>query len=501
MREERKVSWTMRMRTPRIRGVDAWNLVRGMALGLACALLATGCATAVAYRAPVAGPQTTCVTPAPERDLVVGVALSGGGSRAALFGASGLEALAQLRGPDGASVLDQVSYLSSVSGGSLSASYYALNKPPKETPILGPDGALTDDYQTFFAGFKDKVSQDFESALLWRQIGSFRFILNPALAAQSLTELFTERLLGPATFGDLGAREARGDSPRLIVNTTLYNNGRRLVLTTLPPETFHYDFFGELRQSLAKRGKPAEFPPLLVRRWESLIPMTPLDLKVDQCAVRIAAAATGSASFPPLVGPLTVRVGEEEQYWHIGDGGLYENSGTESLLIAVLKQLQAKKSRRALIIAFDSSYPFSVGYRKLSMRSEPWTLFSYDVSRIPSIMEERATAYMALFYRSMQIEGVFPDTQTARVIILRHTDAQWKDDLSDLPEVCRQESPPLDSPTAVVERIAEIPTRFKLASECDRQLLITAAAKVVAQNKQEIEDFLAGRPTQEGTTR
>ena len=501
MREDRKLSWTMRMRTLKIRGVETRNLVSGMALWLACVLLATGCASAVAYRAPMAGPQTTCVTPAPERDLVVGVALSGGGSRAALFGAAGLEALARLRAPDGASVLDQVSYLSSVSGGSLSASYYALNKPPRETPILGPDGALTDSYQTFFAEFKEKVSQDFESALIWRQIESFRFILNPALAAQSLTELFTERLLGPATFGDLGAREARGDSPRLIVNTTLYNNGRRLALTTLPPETFHYDFFQELRQSLAKRGKPAEFPPLLVRRWESLIPMTPLDLKVDQCAVRIAAAATGSASFPPLVGPLTVRVGEEEQYWHIGDGGLYENSGTESLLLVVLKQLQAKKSRRALIIAFESSYPFSVGYRKLSMRAEPWTLFSYDVSRIPSIMEERATAYMSLFYRSMQIEGVFPDNQTVRVIILRHTDAQWKDDLSDLPEVCRQESPPLDSPTAVVERIAEIPTRFKLASECDRQLLIRAAAKVVAQNKQEIEDFLAGRQTQEGTTR
>jgi len=30
---------------------------------------------------------------------------------------------------------------------------------------------------------------------------------------------------------------------------------------------------------------------------------------------------------------------------------------------------------------------------------------------------------------------------------------------------------------------------------------MTSAAKVVAQNKQEIEDFLAGRPTQEGTTR
>jgi len=501
MREEHKVSWTMRLRSRRIHGVDAWNLVRGMALGLACALLATGCVSAIAYRAPEAGPQSTCVTPTPERELVVGVALSGGGSRAALFGAAGLEALAQLRGPDGASVLDQVSYLSSVSGGSLTASYYALHKPPRETAILGPGGGLTEDYQTFFAGFKDKVSQNFESALLWRQIESFRFILNPALAAQSLAELFTEQLLGPATFGDLGAREARGDSPRLIINTTLYNNGRRLAMTTLPPETFRYEFFADLHQSLAKRGKPAEYPPILVQRWESLLPMTPLDLKFDLCPVKVAGAVTGSASFPPVVGPITLHVGEEEQYWHIGDGGLYENSGTESLLFVVLKQLQAKKARRALIIAFESSYPFSVGYRKLTKRAEPWTLGSYEFSRISGIMEERATAYMGLFYRGMQIEGVFPDNQTMRVIFLRHTDAQWKEDLSDLPQVCREESPPLDSPTTVVERLAEIPTRFKFVSECDRQLLMTAAAKVVAQNKQEIENFLAGRPTEEGTAR
>jgi hypothetical protein len=472
-----------------------------MTLWLACALLATGCASAVAYHAPVVGPQSTCIAPGPERDLVVGVALSGGGSRAALFGAAGLEALARVRAPDGASVLDRVTHLSSVSGGSLTASYYAMNKPPRETAILGPDGALTDAYQAFFAEFKDKVSQDFESALLWRQLESFRFILNPALAAKSLTELFTERLLGPATFRDLGVREARGDSPRLIVNTTLYNNGRRLAVTTLPSEAFRYDFFADLNQSLAKRGQPSEDTPVLVRRWESILPMTPSDIKMDPCAVILAGAVTGSASFPPLVGPITFRVGEENQYWHIGDGGLYENSGAETLLFLYLKQLQAKKSRRALILAFESSYPFSVGFRKLSLRSEPWTLFSYDVSRIPSIMEERATTYNALFFRSMQIEGVFPDSQTTRVMVLRHTDAKWKDDLSDLPEVCRQESPPLDSPTAVVERIAEIPTRFKLASECDRQLLIAAASKVVSQNKQEIEDWLAGRATPESQSR
>jgi hypothetical protein len=44
-----------------------------------------------------------------------------------------------------------------------------------------------------------------------------------------------------------------------------------------------------------------------------------------------------------------------------------------------------------------------------------------------------------------------------------------------------------------VEHIAEISTRFWLASACDRQLLAAAAAKVVAQHQQEITEFLQDR--------
>jgi len=456
-------------------------------LALVCALLATGCASATAFRAPQAGPETTCISPAPDRDLLVGVALSGGGSRAALFGAAGLEALGRLRAPGGGSVLEQVAYLSSVSGGSLAATYYASQKPPRETPVLTPEGALTTDYRAFFTGFNEKLNQDFESALIWRMIGNFRFILNSALAARSLAE----RHLGMTSFGELAQREARGDSPRLMLNTTLYNNARRFVLTTLPPEAMRYDFFQDLRQSLARRGQTADYPPIFQQRWQSVLALTPLDLGIDPCPGLLAGAVAASASFPPLVGPVTFQVGEEERYFHTGDGGLYDNTGIESLLFVFLKQLQEQKARRALIIAFDSSYPFWVGERRLSLRAEPWTLFTYDFTRIPAIGDHRASAYAALFYRSMQIEGVFPDEQHARVIILRHTDARWQDDLSDLPEVCRNEPPPLDSPTAVAERIAEIPTRFHVASECDRHPLVTAAAKVVAQHQDEILDFLA----------
>jgi hypothetical protein len=148
--------------------------------------------------------------------------------------------------------------------------------------------------------------------------------------------------------------------------------------------------------------------------------------------------------------------------------------------------------RRALILSFNSSYPFSVGFRVLGRRSAPWSIFNYDFARIPSVMEERATTYWSLFYRSLQAEAVFPDDQTLGIVFLNHDRAHWEDDLSDLPEACRTAKPPLTSPEDVQERIAEIPTKFAM-TECDRQLLHTAAAKVVAQNQQAIEAFLAGR--------
>jgi hypothetical protein len=62
--------------------------------------------------------------------------------------------------------------------------------------------------------------------------------------------------------------------------------------------------------------------------------------------------------------------------------------------------------------------------------------------------------------------------------------------MSDLPAACKAEAKPLASPEAVRERIAEIPTALDLPSECDRQLLVTAATKLVGEHRDEILEFL-----------
>ncbi|MGH7301705.1 MAG: patatin-like phospholipase family protein [Candidatus Rokuibacteriota bacterium] len=463
-----------------------------MLLALVGMVFMAGCASSSYYtlkRVDGAGP---CQTTAPERDLLLGVALSGGGSRAALFAEAGLEALAGLRAADGVSVIDKIAHLSSVSGGSLSATYYALKKPGREVPVLNADGSLSEAYRAFFDQYRTELSQDFETSLIWRQLLSLRW-LNSALAARTLAEILDERLYGRARLQDLAAREKAGDAPGLIINTTLYNNGRRLALTPLPAEAFDYDFFADLERSLAQRGRAMEQVDSIRARWKLLRPITPAEVHMDPCELLLSGSAAASASFAPLIGPITIRIGDEEAYWHVGDGGLYENSGIESLLLLYLKQLQDKRAKRVLVVAFDSSFPFSVGEKRLLRRSLPFSLLNFDFTRIPSIMEERAITYQALFFRTLQIEGVFPDSKTMTVIVLRHTDARWAADMSDLPPACKAEPEPLKTPEEVVTRIAEIPTRLGLSSECDRQLLHAAATKLVAEHRSRILEFLDRR--------
>jgi hypothetical protein len=76
------------------------------------------------------------------------------------------------------------------------------------------------------------------------------------------------------------------------------------------------------------------------------------------------------------------------------------------------------------------------------------------------------------------------------VVRLRHTDAEWKEDLSDLPDSCRKEDFKWKLRKEIVARLAGIATRLWLSSPCDRDLALTAAAKVVAQNEDKIRQLL-----------
>jgi hypothetical protein len=442
--------------------------------------------------------------PLPDQDYMVGLAVSGGGSRAATFAAGALEALAEIPvrlGPMRRSVLETVSYMSSVSGGSVATAYYVTKKPPKSEPMLGDEG-LSPRYREFFSAYKTAMQSNFQLSAVFRQFAFFR-ALNPTKLAYSLSEVWDDQFLDEMTFAQLYEREQRGDIPRVILNGTVYNSGRRFAFTTLPASDFDYDFIELLTKELKKPDRPvpvtAEGMAIIQKGLEKasrqFLPLTFERIGADYRNLRLSLAVATSASFPPVVGPVTYQLAGRPTYLHIGDGGLFDNLGTESLTTLFLKKIPQGSSKSGLIIVIDTSFPFDAGGPELDKSEKGFEVFRDDPSRIVGIMEERANTYQTLLWHSLRTEGVvLPDFAHLRVVVLKHVDAEWSG-YQDLPEVCRDEFPPDVTPTQIKQAVGEIPTLFKIKIPCHGALLLKAARKVVEQHRHRIVNFIEANQT------
>lgn len=139
----------------------------------------------------------------------VGLAFSGGGSRAAVFGA------AMMRELDRAGLLPQVDVLSAVSGGALPAASYAL------------EGYRDFSFQN---GFVELVGRDFQGAILgpWYTVpqNAIRYALTDRVPAEQVIRVLDDRLFRGATFADLNPSR-----PILLMNATDALTGDPLVIS------------------------------------------------------------------------------------------------------------------------------------------------------------------------------------------------------------------------------------------------------------------------------
>jgi predicted acylesterase/phospholipase RssA len=468
-------------------------------LSMSLILLLTGCFAKIHSLPAHPDKNSSVFAPLPDQETLVGLAISGGGSRAATFAAGALEALANIRIMESGqphSVLEKVTHMSSVSGGSLATAYYAMKKPSKSEQVLSGQG-LSPAYERFFSAFKDDMQLNFQGKALARQFLHFR-AFNPTKSAYSFAEVWDAIFFHDATFSDLYEREETGDAPQVIFNGTIYNSGRRLVLTTLPPSDFSYEFTKELRTKLMAKGPQftpegrVSFDKSIKRAKDQFIPQTFEGLAADHRTLPVSLAVATSASFPPVVGPVTYQTEGAGTYTHVGDGGLFDNLGTESLTTLFLNKLHPSRatSKKALILVIDASYPFDEGNTDLDRNEKGFEVFLGDPSRIVGIMEERANAYQALLWHSLRTEsGLLPDYEHLKLIILRHTEAEWTKDDS-IPAAC----PNTLTPEEIVKTIRQIPTLFKIEEPCHGALLIAAAHKVVEKQQQRIVDFLQTAP-------
>src|SRR3954471_10408871 len=255
--------------------------------------------------------------PGQSDDMLVIVAMSGSGTRAAALSYGVLEELRRtevtLNGVK-RRLIDEVDVISAVSGGTFPAAYYALR------------GDKT------FDEFEAKVlSRNFESELVRRILTPTNWFRLPAGTfgkSDLFAEIYDETVFDRATFADL--KKAGG--PFVIINGTDVTSGARFNFTQDQFDAICADLS---RVSLARAvATSTALPPLL----------TPISFenRGGTCgrkapAWQVAAEAAIGASETPGRALLRARALQAyadpaRPYLHIFDGGLSENLGLAELI-------------------------------------------------------------------------------------------------------------------------------------------------------------------------
>jgi NTE family protein len=201
-----------------------------------------------------------------------GLALSGGGYRASLFHLGVTRRLHEL------GILQKITRLSSVSGGSILAGFLAHRMLERGAISL----AFQDWEQEVSAPFRQMVRKDIRTGLFMRHV-AWNWIW-PAPRARGLERAFRKRI-GARTLTELPARK---------------DNGIEFIFLATNIE----------------KGTPWRFTSEKIGTHT-----TPADMT-------IAEAVAASACFPPIFGPIKVKK-DGRTIGHLTDGGVYDNTGME----------------------------------------------------------------------------------------------------------------------------------------------------------------------------
>ena len=265
-------------------------------------------------------------------ELLVILAFSGGGTRAAAFSFGLLEALrdaryASDRGPR--RLLDDVDVIASVSGGSFTAAYYALFRE-----------RLFDDFPAAF------LHRDIEGELIGRALWPpnwFRLARKDFDRINLAAELYDATVFQGRTFADLLQSPRR---PYIIVNATDMTLGRRFEFTQ--------DQFDLLCSDLS--------------------------------TLKVADAVAASSAFPGLLSPLTLRnfAGGNACRWTppqwLKDANKSSNPPMRYLHARDLLSYQEQAASRPWIHLLDGGLADNIGLRgpyiALSSQDSGWSVLS-----------------------------------------------------------------------------------------------------------------------------
>jgi hypothetical protein len=400
-------------------------------------------------------------------DRILGIGISGGGSRAAVFGAAALEALAEH------GVLGQVSHLSSVSGGSLPAAYYLTHPPDCED-------TATECWHEYFSELKGRMRHRFGSWALWRNSRPSRFS-SPTRRVISLQEVLDKQFLNNKTFGDLESH------PVLLLNATSYDETRRFVFSNVCLAEGAVDSSGS-----SKRYRIMAEKALAQRALQAFTFSRPQCLRPVPSDLPVSLGVATSAAFPGALGPVSIQApsacdGDEPEWWHLGDGGIIENQGIDSLEEVLLRRLadDGPPLEKALILSLDAGAHADPEKLKRESNFE----MNLDPAKLGLVVEStlvRGQAYHDIFWDEL-LDELAKEGIGYEKITFQYGLAE----LDERPASCNGKK---FREKTIHDLLLEIETKFSIP-ECHADLLEMAAHQLVHKT---LDDETARRLTSEG---
>jgi NTE family protein len=248
-----------------------------------------------------------------EKALVI-LALSGGGSRAAYWSGSSMVRLGKVFGSPSADLLKQVDAISSVSGGSMPAAYYAISSDPEDPGDRAATGRIWDE-----PSVKKLMSLPFRSRWLaswWWPYNAARYWFTAFDRSDLMAQVLADNLFdNPYTGIDLRFRDLNPERPYLLLNATTGSVPASAATRWVHGDPIEEHAFG------------SEFT-FSAEQFEAL--------GSDLADYEIARAVMASASFPGVFNYMTLKdyrntdTTGREQFQHLFDGGNTDNLGLDT---------------------------------------------------------------------------------------------------------------------------------------------------------------------------
>jgi NTE family protein len=354
------------------------------------------------------------------RTLLV-LAFSGGGTRAAALSFGVLEELRRTEitvGGERRRLLDEVDFISGVSGGSFTALAYALYGE-----------RLFDEYETRF------LKRDVRGALVARVFNPLnwpRLIGGSYGRSELASEYYDEILFGGATFGDLLDKP----TPMASVTATDLSTGARLVFTQSDFDLLCSDLHKVplARAAAASSAVPIAFSPVTFNNYGGSCGYRYPDVIADLLKPESRSRPAGRALMRAREVQDLARSGERP-FIHLVDGGVSDNLGLRGILegLEVLEASPAFRAsagldrldRVAVIVVNARSAPRTDWDRSesppgivaqvLQSASVPIDRNSYELIQVMRDTAERWEAQRQLLVARQQLAGATAAEINARI--------------------------------------------------------------------------------------